>query len=109
MKRNTLAVVLMVLGSCFVSVGVLAHHGASRWDTDAWGTISAERDEPRRGMESQYVQAGRSGHDLRPSGKEERACGQRHEEPAAGKGHDAQRSSGNSRSSGILTPRADIR
>jgi Family of unknown function (DUF6152) len=40
MKRETRALLLMLLGSCFGSAGVVAHHGASRWDTDAWGTIS---------------------------------------------------------------------
>lgn len=40
MKRKTLSLVLMLLGSCFVSACLSAHHGASRWDTDAWGTIS---------------------------------------------------------------------
>jgi uncharacterized protein DUF6152 len=40
MPRKILTLVLMLLTSCFVSVGAFAHHGASRWDTDAWGTIS---------------------------------------------------------------------
>ena len=40
MTRKTLTLVLVLLGSCFVSTRVLAHHGASRWDTDSWGTIS---------------------------------------------------------------------
>lgn len=40
MKRGALTLILMLFVSCFVSVDVFAHHGASRWDTDAWGTIS---------------------------------------------------------------------
>jgi hypothetical protein len=40
MTRKSVTLFLMLLGSCFVSAGAFAHHGASRWDTDAWGTIS---------------------------------------------------------------------
>lgn len=40
MKHKISAVGLMILAAGFFSVGVFAHHGASRWDTDAWGTIS---------------------------------------------------------------------
>lgn len=40
MTRKTLALALTLLGSSLVAVVAFAHHGASRWDTDAWGTIS---------------------------------------------------------------------
>src|ERR1700674_2804618 len=40
MKHRTLAIALMVFGGFFISTGVFAHHGASRWDVDAWGTIT---------------------------------------------------------------------
>ncbi len=40
MKHKTLAILLVVFGSGFISTGVFAHHGASRWDVDAWGTIT---------------------------------------------------------------------
>jgi hypothetical protein len=40
MKPRIFALVLLLLGSGFAATGASAHHGASRWDTDAWGTIS---------------------------------------------------------------------
>jgi hypothetical protein len=40
MKHKMTAIVLMIFSSCFVSAGVFAHHGASRWDTSEWGTIA---------------------------------------------------------------------
>lgn len=40
MKRKIQTMVLMLLSGSFVSNGAYAHHGASRWDTEAWGTIS---------------------------------------------------------------------
>ena len=40
MKQRTLAIALMVFGGCFISTCAFAHHGASRWDVDAWGTIA---------------------------------------------------------------------
>jgi Family of unknown function (DUF6152) len=40
MKFKILAVALMILGGGFLSGSIFAHHGASRWDVDAWGTIS---------------------------------------------------------------------
>jgi hypothetical protein len=40
MKPRIFALVLLLLGGGFVSAEAFAHHGASRWDTDAWGTIS---------------------------------------------------------------------
>ena len=40
MKHKILALALMICCGCLVSSGVFAHHGASRWDSDAWGTIS---------------------------------------------------------------------
>lgn len=40
MKPRIFALILALLGSGFVSASTFAHHGASRWDTDAWGTIS---------------------------------------------------------------------
>jgi hypothetical protein len=40
MKPRIFALVLLLLGSGFAATGAFAHHGASRWDTDAWGTIS---------------------------------------------------------------------
>ena len=39
MKRKLSSIVLLVIGSLAFSTAVLAHHGASRWDTNAWGTI----------------------------------------------------------------------
>jgi hypothetical protein len=40
MKHKTLAILLLVFCCGFLSRAVFAHHGASRWDTDAWGTIT---------------------------------------------------------------------
>src|ERR1700733_3565174 len=40
MKFKILAVFLVILAGGFISGSVFAHHGASRWDVDAWGTIS---------------------------------------------------------------------
>jgi uncharacterized protein DUF6152 len=40
MKQKIFAISLLVFGAFSFSARVLAHHGASRWDTDAWGTIS---------------------------------------------------------------------
>src|SRR5580692_7771322 len=40
MRHKTLAIFLMVFGSTFLAADVSAHHGASRWDVDAWGTIA---------------------------------------------------------------------
>ena len=40
MKHKKLAVFLIVLGCSILSTGVSAHHGASRWDVDAWGTVT---------------------------------------------------------------------
>lgn len=40
MTRKTSALALIVLGSLFAANGAQAHHGASRWDVDAWGTIT---------------------------------------------------------------------
>ena len=40
MRQRILALALMICGGCVVCAAVFAHHGASRWDTDAWGTIA---------------------------------------------------------------------
>jgi hypothetical protein len=40
MRNNVIAAVLLFLGSCVMSTVALAHHGASRWNLDEWGTIS---------------------------------------------------------------------
>jgi len=39
-QAKSLALLLMLMGGCFISAAAFAHHGAARWDTDAWGTIS---------------------------------------------------------------------
>jgi hypothetical protein len=40
MKQKIFALALFLAAGCLFSSGIFAHHGASRWDTDAWGTIS---------------------------------------------------------------------
>jgi len=40
MKPKSFAFVLLLFCGCFAGTGAFAHHGASRWDTDSWGTIS---------------------------------------------------------------------
>ena len=40
MGKHALALFLMISGSCLTCGVALAHHGASRWDLEAWGTIS---------------------------------------------------------------------
>ena len=40
MRKKAFAIFLMICGSCLTSTAPFAHHGASRWDADAWGTIS---------------------------------------------------------------------
>jgi hypothetical protein len=40
MKQRALAILIVVLSCGVFSPAVFAHHGASRWDVDAWGTIA---------------------------------------------------------------------
>lgn len=40
MTRKLAALFLLLFSSSLIAAAVAAHHGASRWDVDAWGTIS---------------------------------------------------------------------
>ncbi len=40
MRLRVLATLLVIFGCGLASKVTLAHHGASRWDVDAWGTIA---------------------------------------------------------------------
>jgi hypothetical protein len=40
MMPRRLAILFLLIGCTLISTAVFAHHGASRWDVDSWGTIS---------------------------------------------------------------------
>ncbi|HEV2523468.1 MAG TPA: DUF6152 family protein [Candidatus Acidoferrales bacterium] len=40
MRNKAFVIFLMICGNCLISAPAFAHHGASRWDVDTWGTIS---------------------------------------------------------------------
>ena len=42
MRKRIFAMFAMIVGCLAISNPLFAHHGASRWDTDAWGTISGQ-------------------------------------------------------------------